>query len=61
MNRLTDKPGWEKKIFDKNIVAKWKNEALSAPGVDISEKMVEWVSQYFIASSYIKIPAYYSC
>ena len=45
MNRVTDKPGWEKKAFDENMTQKWKSEALAAPGVDISEKMVDWVCQ----------------
>jgi hypothetical protein len=27
MDRLTDKPDWEKKVFDEEIVAKWKKEA----------------------------------
>ena len=45
MNRITDKPGWEKKAFDESITKKWKSEALAAPGVDISERMVNWVGQ----------------
>jgi hypothetical protein len=28
MDRLTDKPDWEKKVFDEGIVAKWKKEAM---------------------------------
>ena len=44
MNRLTDKTGWETKVFDEALVAKWKAEALEAADVDISEKMVDWVS-----------------
>ena len=44
MNRITDKEGWEWKIHDEKIVATWKTEALAAAGVDISERMVDWVS-----------------
>lgn len=28
MDRLTDKPEWSRKLFDEDIVAKWKKEAL---------------------------------
>ncbi len=43
MNRLSDKPGWNKKVFDDEITTKWRSEALSTPDTDISEKMVDWV------------------
>ncbi|KAF7977248.1 hypothetical protein HWV62_4363 [Athelia sp. TMB] len=33
MNAITDKPGWNSKVFDEEIVAKWKSEAMSASGV----------------------------
>ena len=52
MNRITDKPGWEKKAFDENVTKKWKSEALAAPGVDISEKMVDWVGKLALWSYY---------
>jgi hypothetical protein len=28
MNSLTDKPNWERKVFDEDIVARWRREAL---------------------------------
>lgn len=31
MDRLTDKPGWQKKIWDDEIVDKWRMEAKSIP------------------------------
>lgn len=31
MDRLTDKPDWDKKVFDEAIVAKWRAEALQMP------------------------------
>lgn len=46
MNRLTDKLGWETKVFDEALVAKWKTEALEALGIDISDKMVDWASAF---------------
>ena len=44
MNSLTDKEDWHRKVFDDAIASKWKSEALATPGVDMSEKMVDWVS-----------------
>ena len=44
INQLTDKKGWEKKVFDKGIVAKWKDEAISAPGSMITEITWNWVT-----------------
>jgi hypothetical protein len=29
MDRLTDKPNWHEKVFDEEIVAKWREEALA--------------------------------
>lgn len=31
MNALTDKPDWHKKVFDDEIVGRWKEEALAIP------------------------------
>ena len=31
MDRLTDKPDWNRKVFDEDIVAKWTSEALALP------------------------------
>ncbi|EIM84073.1 uncharacterized protein STEHIDRAFT_140990 [Stereum hirsutum FP-91666 SS1] len=42
MNQLTDKPLWEEKVFDDNITAKWKAEALATPEIDITELMVDY-------------------
>ena len=30
INRITDKPDWQKKVFDEEIVAKWRTEFLGA-------------------------------
>lgn len=35
MDRLTDKPDWHKKMFDDNITAKWRVEALAWPDDDL--------------------------
>lgn len=31
MEQLTDKQGWERKVFDQAIVDKWRKEALAIP------------------------------
>ncbi|KAF9519028.1 hypothetical protein BS47DRAFT_1388452 [Hydnum rufescens UP504] len=41
MNQITDKPDWYVKVFDHEIVSKWRNEALSSPEY-MSEKMVDY-------------------
>lgn len=47
VNQITDKPDWERKVFDESIVAKWKEEAKSVelPGhegdVFLSDKMFD--------------------
>ncbi|EFQ99111.1 hypothetical protein MGYG_02124 [Nannizzia gypsea CBS 118893] len=43
MNDITDKPGWEDKVFDMNITAKWRRELLEDDTLDITEKMVDWI------------------
>ena len=44
MNRMSDKPNWQTKIFDNNVTTKWKAEFLATPDMDVSEKMVDAVS-----------------
>ncbi|KAF8623010.1 hypothetical protein AX15_006568, partial [Amanita polypyramis BW_CC] len=44
MNQLTDKPDWNKKVFDDEIANKWKQEALSQD-TSLTEAMVEWCIQ----------------
>ncbi|KAG7091943.1 hypothetical protein E1B28_008334 [Marasmius oreades] len=45
MNELTDKPEWDKKVFNDEIVGKWKAEALGKEGVDFSVKMFDYCIQ----------------
>jgi hypothetical protein len=40
MDRLTDKPDWNKKVFDDSIVANWRHEALMQDETDLSEAIV---------------------
>ncbi|EIM84066.1 uncharacterized protein STEHIDRAFT_83029 [Stereum hirsutum FP-91666 SS1] len=60
MNQLTDKPGWEEKVFDDEISDKWKAEALATPGIDITESMVDycieelrWKTELFEEQGYV--------
>lgn len=34
MDRLTDKPEWHSKVFDAEIVSKWKSESMAVPDVE---------------------------
>lgn len=40
MDSITDKPNWDQKVFDEDIVAKWRTEATALPL--ISEKAWAW-------------------
>lgn len=42
MNRITDKPNWDAKVFDDGTVSKWKAEAMNVSDEDVTEKMVDW-------------------
>lgn len=51
MNSLTDKPGWMHKVYDEEIVEKWKQEAMAIDWSNIngspsgvSEEMFKYVS-----------------
>ncbi len=46
MDNITDKPDWDKKVFDDSIVQRWRQEALTREGMDVSEKMLDWVCTY---------------
>jgi hypothetical protein len=47
MNRITDKVGWEVKVFDEKITQRWRKEAMGIEGRDVSEKMMDWVKILF--------------
>jgi hypothetical protein len=42
MNIITDKPEWERKVFDEHIIAKWREEVANS-GQDASPKMIDWI------------------
>lgn len=41
MDRLSDKVDWHKKVFDEEIVAKWRKEALEQPEDKLFSQLVE--------------------
>ncbi|KAI9832635.1 MAG: hypothetical protein M1819_004220 [Sarea resinae] len=43
MNSITDKPDWDRKVFDEEITSKWKTEALALEDYDFTQAMVDWV------------------
>ncbi|KKZ62579.1 hypothetical protein EMCG_02988 [[Emmonsia] crescens] len=43
MNTITDKPGWESKVFSPDITNKWREEVIAHRDIDVSEKMMDWV------------------
>ena len=44
INTITDKPEWDRKVFDEEIVNRWRNEALFPDTGNFSEKMFDYVS-----------------
>ena len=56
MDRITDMPGWDKKVFDNTIIAKWRQEALGTEGMDVSEKMFDWVCTTFLSNKTAALP-----
>ena len=44
MNELTDKPEWERKVFDDNVVQKWRAEALRGYPQEITDRCLDYVS-----------------
>ena len=41
MSNVTDKPDWDKKVFDEIIVGRWRTEAMKS-GRDMTKKMLDW-------------------
>ncbi|KAF9886555.1 hypothetical protein FE257_011327 [Aspergillus nanangensis] len=42
MDTISDKPEWTRKVFDEEIVARWREELL-ASGQDVTPKMLDWI------------------
>ena len=44
INTITDKLEWDRKVFDEEIVNRWRNEAPFSDTGNFSEKMFDYVS-----------------
>ncbi|KAE8351302.1 hypothetical protein BDV28DRAFT_22290 [Aspergillus coremiiformis] len=44
MNAITDKPDWDRKVFDEAITSKWREE-IAQSGEDITPKMMDYIIQ----------------
>jgi hypothetical protein len=42
MNTITDKPDWERKVFDEKITNRWRQE-VSESGQDVTKSMMDWI------------------
>ncbi|KAJ2915427.1 hypothetical protein MD484_g4988, partial [Candolleomyces efflorescens] len=42
MNSVTDKPEWDTKVFDDEIIKKWRSEAVGVEGVDMIDEMFDF-------------------
>ncbi|CAI7595234.1 unnamed protein product [Penicillium pancosmium] len=42
MNTISDKPDWERKVFDETITNKWREE-IAQSGQDVTPKMMDWI------------------
>ena len=42
MDSMTDKPDWNKKIYNDDIVSKWRKEATAVPDSLINERAFDW-------------------
>ncbi|KAJ9318614.1 hypothetical protein DTO271D3_1276 [Paecilomyces variotii] len=41
MNQITDKPNWDEKVFDEDIVGRWREEVRR--GSDVTDRMMDYV------------------
>jgi hypothetical protein len=44
MNSITEKPEWDRKVFDANLIQKWGQEATDTEGMDVTDRMLDYVS-----------------
>ncbi|KAJ5787524.1 hypothetical protein N7457_002514 [Penicillium paradoxum] len=42
MNSITEKPEWDRKVFNEEITSKWRRE-ISQSGQDVTELMMDWI------------------
>lgn len=56
MDRLSDKPDWDRKVFDGAIVAKWRAEALQMPEEGLYRLATEHVEPRLYGESKMPLP-----
>ena len=61
IDRVTDKEKWEEKVWDEEIVGKWKGETVGKEELDFSEGMFEWVGPFLGFSLFAFCDLLYSC
>lgn len=44
INEITDKPDWERKVFDASLIEKWGQEAMDTASLDFTDSMLNYVS-----------------
>jgi hypothetical protein len=61
MEAVTEKPDWNVKVFDQDIIKKWGEEAMAMPKSVMSEKAVQWCiselrekAKHFERDSFVK-------
>ncbi|RXW17917.1 hypothetical protein EST38_g7937 [Candolleomyces aberdarensis] len=57
MNSVTDKPDWDKKAFDAEIIKKWRSETVGADDIDMTDAMFDFCIaelQHVAKNSYAK-------
>jgi hypothetical protein len=64
INQITDKPEWDRKVFDEDIVSKWREEASKEleekNDVILSERMFDFVrcfrrARHFVVGDYSRV------
>jgi hypothetical protein len=55
MDRLTDKEDWQKKVFDDEVVSKWREEALAIPDEQFCKLANSGKSQYWDADGNLNV------
>lgn len=61
MNIITDKPEWDSKVFRKDLIQKWSEEARKQDTMDITDKMLDYVSHFDNATYRSSVPIVELC
>ena len=63
LDNLTDKPDWERKVYDDGILAKWREESMrvSGQGEGFSNAMFDYVGHLWFSRGSQERPIHRSC